>query len=669
MISYNDSIASLPGVGPKKTLLFEKMGIKTIEDLLNYYPIAYQDRRVPKPIDQALENENILIRGRVISVAGNLPGKGRRQVLRLTVDDNTGKMEVVFFNAFYLKKSIKKDGEYCFYGHVTKNGSRLQMVQPEFVEAEKHIPKILPVYSCVRGISQNEMRKHISALTEMELPEFLPDQLVEERRLCPVSYMTKNIHFPEDRGHLKVARYRRVYEDLFLLQLGMEMMRGKESQGIVMEADYQPFISQFPFEFTQAQKKAVSDIMENMESGKAMNRLLQGDVGSGKTAVAATALYKACKSGYQAAFMAPTEILAKQHFDGLKDNFKRAGLKTVLLSGGLKAKEKRETLELIKSGEANIVIGTHALIQKGVEYKNLGLVVTDEQHRFGVNQRVLLSEKGQNPHILVMTATPIPRTLAVILYGDLDVSVIDQLPAGRKEIVTKEISVKQRKGLYEEILLQIKDGRQAYVVAPLIEDSEILDNVVSVESLYEELLEMFYDEDIKIDMIHGAMKQEEKDEKMLKFKDRETDILVATVVIEVGINVPNATVMVIENSERFGLSQLHQLRGRVGRGEHQSYCYLINKSKGDIAKKRMEIMCQSTDGFYISEKDMELRGPGEVFGTRQHGIPDDKLLSAVKHMDILEIAKKDAKNYVNSCNDDLQYRVEKMFGEHLMFNL
>ena len=669
MISSKNSIDALQGVGPKKKALYNKIGIETLEDLLHHYPVAYQDRRSPKPISSLVEDESVLVRARISSVASNLPGRGKKQVLRLVVEDGTGKMDVVFFNAFYLKQSLKKGEEYCFYGKIQKNGNKLQMIQPEFIAADKHISEIVPVYATVKGLSQNEIRKNIKKIISEPLEEYIPKEIIEKRKLCPLEFKLKNLHFPKGRDYLKIAKYRQVYEELFVMQLGMEMMHKGKSEGIIMSESHEPYLELLPFELTKAQSKVVNDIAYDMESGYAMNRLLQGDVGSGKTAVAAAALFKSAKSGYQSALMAPTEILAKQHFDSLKPMFEKLSINIALLTGSMKAKEKRDVLEAISKGNVDVVIGTHALIQDGVSYANLGLVITDEQNRFGVNQRINFSKKGWNPHILVMTATPIPRTLAVILYGDLDISIIDELPAGRKEIITKNISDKQREELYKFVIDEVKKGRQAYIVAPLIEESEAMEGVASVENLGEELEELFASCDIKMETLHGNMKEAEKDDKMLRFKEKEIDVLVATVVIEVGINVPNATVMVIESAERFGLSQLHQLRGRVGRGEYQSYCFLLNRSKGEIAKKRMEIMCQSSDGFFISEKDLELRGPGEMFGTKQHGIPDESIMSAVKHMDILELAKKDAKNYVNNISNDLKYKIEHMFGKNMSFNL
>lgn len=669
MTFKNIPIDALQGIGPKKTALYNKMGIHTTEDLLKYYPVTYQDMRFSKKIADVQDEEIALIKGKVILIASDNRTGRKKQVLRLLVDDNTAKVEVVFFNGFYLKKTIEKSREYYFYGKVTVNRGKKQMIHPQMIREDEFKKEILPVYHTVPGISQKEIRKHVRELLKEDIEEFLPKELVEKNNLCPMDFEISNLHFPKDREHLKAAKYRRIYEDLFVMQLGLAMMRREKTNGIAIKGDCDDFEKAFPFQLTKPQKKVVDEILKDMQSSKPMNRLLQGDVGSGKTAVASIAMYNAAICNYQAAFMAPTEILAKQHFDNLKGQFEKFGIKTALLTGSMKAKEKREALELIKSGEVQIVIGTHALIQQDVLFKNLGLVITDEQHRFGVNQRITLGSKGQNPHILVMTATPIPRTLAVILYGDLDISVIDTLPAGRKAIKTVKRDLQDRIRLYEELTEEIKTGSQVYVVAPLIEESEAMEGVKSTSELYEELTKLYKPHNISVGMVHGNMKQEEKDDVMNAFGEGKIDVLVATVVIEVGINVPNATVMVVENAERFGLAQLHQLRGRVGRGNKQSYCYLVSDSKGDIAKKRMEIMCSSTDGFYISEKDLQLRGPGEVFGTRQHGIPDVSIINAVKHIDILEKAKSDAAIYKENFTDSLMKQVEAMYGENITINL
>lgn len=661
-------IGDLKGIGPKKEALYNKLGIYTAEDLIRNYPRAYQDMREPKKISDLKDGEETLIKGKIVLFT-EPPTRTRKKMTRILVDDGTKNIEIIFFNQPYLKKTVHVRRKYYFYGKVSIKDGRTQMVQPEIINAQDFRKEILPLYTTIKGISQKEIRKHIRELLDDDIEDFLPLDLVKNRNICPIDYELRNLHFPLDREHLKVARYRQIYEELFIMQLGLQMMRTEQNSGIVMNGDCNLFIDSFEFELTEPQKRSVNEILDDMASGQCMNRLLQGDVGSGKTAVASIAMYKAAINGYQAAFMAPTEILAKQHYESLKNHFEKFDIKVGLLTGSMKTSEKKKALEAILDGEYQIVIGTHALIQERVEFNNLGLVITDEQHRFGVNQRFVLSNKGIKPHVLVMTATPIPRTLAVILYGDLEMSVIDKLPQGRKEIKTVAVGPKQRSDMYENILSEVKNGSQVYVVAPLIEDSENLENVKSVASLKDELEKLYMPYGVSVAVVHGAMKQNEKDEIMARFYSGEIDILVATVVIEVGINVPNATVMVIENTERFGLAQLHQLRGRVGRGEKQSYCYLVNNSKGDVAKKRLKIMCESTDGFYISEEDLKLRGPGEVFGTRQHGIPDISLINAVKHYDILEKAREDAILYKDLKNDYLDYKICNMYGENLNMQL
>lgn len=661
MTLTNRAIDKLKGVGPKKRALYEKMGITTTDDLLSYFPAAYLDYRNPKCIKQLKAGEDAITCGKV--VLHKAEGKKyRKNSFRIVLEDCGARLEVFFFNSFYLYNTIKL-GDYCHvYGRVKNFRGKITMTNPMIIDEQSLKQGIMPVYRTAKGISQAEMRKNIKMLLEeTEFVEYLPEEIISKNNLCPSEYTFYNLHFPKDREHYKKARYRRIYEDLLIMQLGMEQMKQPRGQGIKMLSDVDEYLDLLPFQLTDAQKKVLGDIESDMSSDKAMNRLVQGDVGSGKTAVAAAAMYKAVKSGYQAAMMAPTEILAKQHFESLKENYEKLGISVCLLTGGMKTAERRDALNGIKSGKYQIVIGTHALIQKDVEYHNIGLVITDEQHRFGVNQRMRLGAKGENPHILVMTATPIPRTLAVILYGDLDMSLIDALPAGRKKIITEKVSERDRKSMYLSLIDEIKEGRQVYVVAPLIEESESMEGVKSTDVLYDELSELYGDK-IKIAVVHGAMKQEEKDNLMDCFGKGEISILIATSVIEVGIDVPNATVMVIENAERFGLAQLHQLRGRVGRGEHLSKCFIINRSSGNVAKERMDIMCKSSDGFFIAEKDLQLRGPGEIFGIRQHGIPDECLMNAVKHIDILEKAQKDAKFCGNNINAALREKVDKMFN-------
>jgi ATP-dependent DNA helicase RecG len=523
------------------------------------------------------------------------------------------------------------------------------MIHPEFIKSgDNDIQGIVPIYPLKAGLSQSEMRKWQSIVKGFlkDLPEHLTGSIIQRNKLCDIQYAISNIHCPTDKEALKVAKYRLIFDELLFLQIGLFSIKRRvlsDNVGISFSSSVkaEAFIRKLPYQLTSAQQRVVGEIMEDMESEKVMNRLIQGDVGSGKTAIAEIALYKAVRSGFQGVLMAPTELLAKQHFEGLKHEFDKHGIKIGFLSGSMGAKEKRQTLEKLSEGNINILVGTHAIIQPNVIFNNLGIVITDEQHRFGVNQRNLLAEKGQIPDILVMTATPIPRTLAVIVYGDLDISIIDELPPGRQNIITSAVESRSRGKAYSFLKKEIEKGRQAYVVAPLIGESEALENVISAEALYQELQKKF--DSVDVALLHGEMKQVEKDDIMTRFYEGHIKILVSTVVIEVGINVPNATIMLIENAERFGLAQLHQLRGRVGRGNHQSYCLLVSKGKNSIAKERIDIMVSTSDGFIIAEKDLELRGPGDFFGTKQHGLPNLKLADLVRHAKILNIARDEAR--------------------------
>lgn len=675
-----DKVTALKGVGPKKSEALEKLNINTIEELMLYFPRDYEDRRNKVKIADLIIDRPAVIKGKVDLIISDRYKYGRKQLLRLLVSDDTGAVEVVFFNAKYLMSSFKKGNEYIFYGKPQMNFGKLQMVHPEFSRNEEAAEGILPIYPLTKGITQKEMRdwqKSIAGLYQ-EAEDFLPADIVEKNRLCSLSYALDNIHFPKEKQKLLEAKYRLVFDELLILQTGLFAARqniknGENGIAFSKEADIKPYVDALPFPLTGAQARCVGQIVQDLESTKVMNRLVQGDVGSGKTAVAEIAMYKAVKSGYQAALMAPTEILARQHFEGISKNFKSHGIEVGFLSGSMKAAEKRRTLERIRNGEIRIVVGTHAIIQPEVEFDALGLVITDEQHRFGVGQRIRLKEKGKNPNILVMTATPIPRTLAVVLYGDLDVSIIDELPPGRQKIQTRTLPQSNREKCYDFIEKQLSEGRQAYVVTPLIEDSETMD-ARSAEQVAEELAERF--DGFNVALIHGAMKQAEKDEIMASFYAGNIDVLVATVVIEVGINVPNATVIVVENAERFGLAQLHQLRGRVGRGKHKSYCFLILDGKSEIAQKRGEIMEASSDGFYIAEEDLKLRGPGEIFGTRQHGLPDLNISDLARHLDILDNAKIEARNILtkdpnleNIENQGIRARIEKLFGKDMILDL
>lgn len=680
-MNLQNKVTAIKGIGPKKTDALNKLNIESIEDFLFFFPRDYEDRRELRKIISLRDGDTALVKGKLILLVkgrGRIP---RKQTLKLLIQDDTGAMEVVFFHAGFLEKTLKQNEEYILYGKVSVNMGKIQMLHPDISKYDSGQDQaILPVYPLTGGISQGEMRKWQKGAMEYlpELEEYLPETALERNRLCGIQYAIENIHYPTDRKRLMEAKYRLIFEELLFLQTGLLAIKHKMSskkQGIRFSAAVQTdeFTSSLPYSLTGAQNRVLSEINADMEDSKVMNRLVQGDVGSGKTIIAAAAMYKAVKSGFQAVLMAPTELLARQHFDGLKVMFSQFGVKTGFLSGSISQKEKKEILEKIESGDLDIIIGTHAVIQPSVRYLNLGLVITDEQHRFGVNQRAVLSQKGENPDVLVMTATPIPRTLAVILYGDLDISIIDEMPPGRQQIITRAVKEEGREASYEFVRREVKKGRQAYVVAPLIEDSENLD-ARSALGLYDELKERF--REFSVAFLHGAMKQADKDRIMQEFNEGEIQILISTVVIEVGINVPNATIMLVENAERFGLAQLHQLRGRVGRGEEQSYCILISESGSDVAQERAEIMKSTNDGFLIAEKDLELRGPGEFFGMRQHGVPELKLADLAKHIKILNTVREEAERILKE--DELlagkeyiklKSKIDKMFKNTESLNI
>ncbi|MBR0596530.1 ATP-dependent DNA helicase RecG [Sinanaerobacter chloroacetimidivorans] len=680
-MNLHDKTSAIKGIGAKKASALKKLNIENIEDFFSFYPRDYEDRRERKEIRSLTDGETALIKGKVILLVKGKSRFQRKQTLKLLVQDDTGSIEIIFFHSGYLDKVLIKDEEYDFYGKVSVSLGKVQMLHPDFTKYEpENEQTILPVYPLTSGISQGEMRKwqKETAVFLPEVSEYLPADMIDRNRLCGIQYALEHIHFPKDKQKLKEAKYRLIFEELLLLQTGLLAMKNRvtaNQQGIQFSnaVRMEEYASGLPYKLTGAQRRVISEINDDMESMKVMNRLVQGDVGSGKTAVAACAIFKAVKSGYQAVLMAPTELLARQHYDGLQKEFLKYGIKTGFLSGSIQAKEKKILLEELLSGEIDVVIGTHAVIQPGVKFFNLGLVITDEQHRFGVNQRAILSQKGENPDILVMTATPIPRTLAVILYGDLDISIIDEMPPGRQPIITRIVNSETREASYEFVKREVRKGRQAYVVAPLIAESDTMD-IKSALGLYDELKEKF--KSFIIAFLHGGMKQQDKDRIMKEFSEGFIDILISTVVIEVGINVPNATIMLIENAERFGLAQLHQLRGRVGRGEEQSYCVLITSGKSKIAQERAEIMKSTTDGFIIAEKDLQLRGPGEFFGMRQHGVPDLKLADLVKHIKILNTVRDEAALILTDdaflakqSNQDFRKKIDKLFQQTVHFSI
>ena len=647
MIDLEKDVKYIKGVGPNRVKLLNKLGIFTLKDLITYYPRTYEDRSKPKNIAECIDGEEVLIEayasGRVSDV--RLRGKTMQ---KLVIRDETGVATAVWFNQSYLKNKFEQGKKYTFYGKVNNTFGRITINSPVFDEEGKtsNTGKIIPIYPLTFSLSQNTIRRIMeNAIKEVEdnLEETLPEYILQEYKLEGINEATKNIHFPKEFKDFTIARNRFVFEELLTMQLALLELKNSyinEEKGIQFSKDVHmsDIIQKLPFQLTNAQRRVLEEIDNNMESDKPMNRLLQGDVGSGKTVIAMCAGYKAVKCGYQVAIMAPTAILATQHLENFKKIFDELNIKCELLISAMTKKKKTELLERLKNGEIDILIGTHALLQENVEFKNLGLVVTDEQHRFGVKQRTTIVEKGQNPDVLVMTATPIPRTLALILYGDLDISIIDELPPNRKKIDTFAVTKGMEDRINNFIKVQLKEGRQAYIVCPLVEENEELD-LKSVEKLYEKCKTETFPE-YRVEYIHGKMKAKDKDDIMMRFKNKEIDILISTTVIEVGVDVPNANIMVIEDAQRFGLAQLHQLRGRVGRGEYKSYCILKYEGKGETVRKRMKVMCDTNDGFIISEKDLELRGSGDFFGTMQHGLPEFKIANLFEDMNILKVAQE-----------------------------
>ncbi|MDI3528222.1 MAG: ATP-dependent helicase RecG [Thermoanaerobacter sp.] len=643
----NLDIQYVKGVGPKRAKLLKKLGIQTVEDLLFYFPKDYENRSSILKIEDLTVGEKQTFKGYIVGSPREIK-TSRVIITKVPVKDGTGAVELVWYNQPYIKNNLKIGEEYIINGKLRFKYGQLIVENPVIEKSEDfklNTGRIVPIYGLTEGLTQNAIRKIMfNALKEyvQEVEEFFDEEFLSEKRLMDIKSALININFPQNEAYLEQAKYRFKYQELFLLQMALFLMKGsaKEKKGIKFErVDLKPFIMGLPFKLTQAQIKVLKEIIADMNSHKVMNRLVQGDVGSGKTVVAACSMYIAVKNGYQVAMMAPTEILAKQHYSTLKELFKNTDIKIGLLSGSLSPSNKKEVLEKIKKGDYDIIVGTHALIEDDVVFNNLGLCITDEQHRFGVRQRALLTQKGKNPDVLVMTATPIPRTLALILYGDLDISIIDQLPPGRKKVKTYVISSSVRKKAYEFAMKEVKKGRQVYVVCPLIEESDKI-SAMSAEIVYREIYKDAFKE-AKVGLLHGKMADSEKEKVMEEFVNGKIDILVSTTVIEVGVNVPNATVMIIENAERFGLAQLHQLRGRVGRSEFQSYCILISYSNSDVAKKRLGVLAQTSDGFKIAEKDLAIRGPGEFLGLRQHGLPEFKIANIVEDIDILKIVQKD----------------------------
>ena len=649
MVDLYKDVKYIKGVGPNRVKLLNKIGIFTLKDLITYYPRTYEDRSKPKNLYECQDGEEVFVRAIACSRLSDIRLRGRT-MQKLLIRDETATAEAMWFNQSYLKSKFEQGKEYGFYGRVSKKYGKIELMSPQFDEGNstKNTGRIIPIYPLTYNLSQNNLRKIMeNGIKEVygNLEETLPNYILDEYKLEKINKAVKDIHFPESFNDFNIARTRLVFEELLSVQLALLELKNRymnEEKGIIFDKNVKisDVINSLPFKLTGAQRRVLEEIEGDMESDKTMNRLLQGDVGSGKTVVAMCSAYKAVKSGYQAAIMAPTAILANQHLENFKNILEKFDIKMELLISGITKKKKEDILQRLENGEIDIIIGTHALIEDNVKFKNLGLVVTDEQHRFGVKQRSKIASKGNNPDVLVMTATPIPRTLALILYGDLDISIIDELPPNRKKIETFAVNKNMTDRVNAFIKKQIDEGRQAYIVCPLVEENEEMD-LKSVEKLYETYKTEVFPE-YKVEYIHGKLKQKEKDEIMDRFKKGEIDILISTTVIEVGVDVPNSNIMVIENAERFGLAQLHQLRGRVGRGEYKSYCILKYEGKGETVRKRMKVMCDTNDGFIISEKDLELRGSGDFFGTMQHGLPEFKIANLFEDMQILKVAQEAA---------------------------
>lgn len=650
-MNLHQPLSVLPGIGPKSAEKYKKLGIETVEDLLLYFPFRYEDFKTKNVLDLE-DGEKAVVSG-IVATPANVQYYGyKRNRLRFTIKQGELVLAVSFFNQPYLADKIELGQTVAVFGKWDKaKGALTGMKLLAQVEDD-----LQPVYRLSQGVSQSALVKVIKTAFEAGLDQLLeenlPQILMDKYHLLSRRQAVRAMHFPKDLEEYKQALRRVKFEELLFFQLQLQVLKEENrsvGQGIVLDWDkkkLKALQAKLPFTLTEAQERSLNEILADMRSPHHMNRLLQGDVGSGKTVVAGLAMYAAVTAGKQAALMVPTEILAEQHLQSLTSLF--PSLKILLLTGSLKAAERRERLELIQTGQVDLIVGTHALIQEGVHFHDLGLVIIDEQHRFGVAQRRILREKGQNPDVLMMTATPIPRTLAITAFGDMDVSIIDQMPAGRKEIITRWVKHQQLNLVLDWLVKEIQKGSQAYVISPLIEESEALDlkNAIALE---EELIAYFGDR-ARIALLHGKMKGEEKEAIMQAFKQGEIDLLVSTTVIEVGVNVPNATVMIIMDADRFGLSQLHQLRGRVGRGDKQSYAVLVANPKTESGKRRMKIMTETTNGFVLAEEDLKLRGSGEIFGTRQSGIPEFQVANLIEDYPILEEARKVAIQVVRTHN-------------------
>ena len=640
-ISLDTSIQYLTGVGPKRAALYQKLDIHTVRDLLYYFPRSYIDLTAPCDIAAMPLFEQCAVRARV--VAKSAPQYIRRgmTLFRVKVADDSGSMVITFFNAKYAVEALKYDTEYIFYGRSGGTLTRREMASPSIYPAD--LPNaLIPVYPLTQGLSSKMVGANIAQALQLlgeELDDPIPDFIRQEYHLCHLQFALRNIHLPTDRESAEIARRRLIFEELLMLALSLRSVRDDtytQTSYVCGKADLQPFFDQLPFTLTGAQQRAIDQVRQDLAKNTPMNRLVQGDVGSGKTMVAAAASYIAFQNHYMSALMAPTEILAQQHYHGLSRLLEPLGMRLGLLCGSMTAKEKRDIKERIALGMVDLVIGTHALISKDVDLPNLALVVTDEQHRFGVRQRASLSEKSNHPHTLVMSATPIPRTLALMIYGDLDVSSIDELPPNRQPVKTYVISSKIKERAYNFLKDHLDRGMQGYIVCPLVEAMETTPANLQNAEEYADKLARGPFQNYRVGVLHGKMRAKDREAIMQQFASGEIQLLVSTTVIEVGVDVPNAVIMMVENAERFGLSQLHQLRGRVGRGSVQSYCILISDTQNPDTKQRLQVLHQTNDGFKVAEYDLKARGPGDFLGKRQHGLPQLKIADLSSSMDTME---------------------------------
>ena len=628
MADLNTDVRFIKGIGEKKALALQKLGVRTLYDLVSFFPRAYEDRSQYKPIGLLMPDETACVRAMVATEPRLSRVRRGMELVKFKAVDDSGTLDVTFFNQSYVRQQLRVGESYVFYGKCVFNGARREMTNPVYEREDAPggvTGRIVPVYRLTAGLSQRVMmaavRQGLDECGEL-LPEALPAEIADKYRLCQARYAYENIHFPADFGALELSRRRLIFEELFVLSCALGILRGSRTaeNGIVLKrADIEEFYAALPFTPTSAQRRAVSDAIGDMRSGQPMNRLVQGDVGSGKTMVAAAAAFCAANNGKQTALMAPTEILAEQHYASLQKLFEPLNISVDLLTGSMSVKQKKEARERLASGQTTVIVGTHALLTDSTQFLDLGLVIADEQHRFGVAQRSKLSAKGEDPHLLVMSATPIPRTLALLMYGDLDVSILDELPPGRETVDTFLVGESYRPRINAFIRKQVSEGHQCFVVCPAVEENQELG--IKAASAWADTLQQTVFPDLRIALLHGQMKGAEKEEAMAAFARGEADVMVATTVIEVGVDVPNATLMVIEDADRFGLSQLHQLRGRVGRGKAKSYCILTTHNRNPETLQRLKALCKTTDGFRIAEEDLKLRGPGDFFGSRQSGLP------------------------------------------------